>query len=333
MKLLNYSTKGRMMYNSDETLITSIYGIGAFFASCRAALDLALRDGINWYPHPLLPYCNESLQLILKYLVTDEDGASDVTQQVQVAAIRALESILMVAPTTLLEPERIKEIVTCLSTLSANISIKTEVDALQSAYSETFGALLGQVLEDQTLAALSDEEAPNNQLLIQSECLRQYFMRTLLPELLTSVQGVCTRQYERQLLTKAAAYSLHSASYIIQILTRALHSALVKEADFEKAKTIAASMAFLFEQENEFAAQAYQDLSPPNITSFDILSALVPTASEKGAVWKRCLELVHYNSLHLLKIAIKIPLFCTMFMVSCCHYEGATNMSYPPHSF
>ena len=279
-KLLNYSGKTTSMtYNSKETLVTTIYGIGAFFASCRAALNIALRDGIHWYPHPLLPYCNEALQLILKYVSNDDEADDhDSKQLVPVAAIRALESILMVTPTSSLAPEQIEELVTRLSTLSTNICMKTEPDSIQSAYSETFGTLLGQVLDDNT--AMSDVDVGTNQLLIHSEFLRQYFISTLLPALLASVQGTSTSQHDRRLLAKAAAYSFPAASYIIQHLTKALYDAIVVESDFAKAKDISVSMAFLFEQENQFAAQAYQDLSSPDITSFDILSALIPTTSE-----------------------------------------------------
>ena len=123
-KLLNFNPKkGTVTYNSDETLITTIYGIGAFFASCRSALNVALRDGIHWYPHPLVPYCNEALQLTLDYSLDDEPHqVNDTAQlQVQIAAIRALESILMVSPITSLTPERINEVVTCLSKLSSNV--------------------------------------------------------------------------------------------------------------------------------------------------------------------------------------------------------------------
>ena len=106
-----------MSYNNDKTLITTIYGIGAYFASCSSALNVALRDGIHWYPYPLVPYCNEALQLILDYLLDDEPNSWMIQRQlqVQIAAIRALESILMVSPITSLTPERINEVpvVTC----------------------------------------------------------------------------------------------------------------------------------------------------------------------------------------------------------------------------
>lgn len=117
---------------------------------------------------------------------------------------------------------------------------------------------------------------------MHSENVRQYYLDSLLPSILTSVQSVSTYQHNRQLLAEVAAYSINAALYIIQTLTKALHGALVTDSDYVSAKSIATCISFLFEQENRYAAQAYQDLSPPNITSFGILSALIPTKAEQG---------------------------------------------------
>ena len=276
------ATNKAVMYHNDERLISTIYGIGAFFASSRVALNTALRDGIHWYPHPLSRYSADALKLILSYLIIDpgECDATESTQQVQVAAIRALESILLVSPTSALGSEDIDELVTGLSSLSSSTSMTEE--GLQIAYSETFGTLLGMVLDLQADTAFSDDAAASNQVLIHSVQLRQYFMESLLPALLKSVQGKAPHQHDRRLLAKAAAFSFNAASYIMQILTKALHIAIATESDYVEAKSIAVLMSFLFEQENQFVAEAYQQLSPPNVTPDDILSTLVPTNTEQS---------------------------------------------------
>jgi hypothetical protein len=48
-----------------EDAATAAHGVGAFFSSCRVAMDRAEKEGVALHPHPLDPYVEKSCQILL----------------------------------------------------------------------------------------------------------------------------------------------------------------------------------------------------------------------------------------------------------------------------
>lgn len=276
----------------DEEAATAVYGIGAFFSSCRAAVENAARDGIQLHPHPLQPYITVALDRIYEIL---KPGIV-MAPSLRVAAVRALESILLASPADLFAEDRIDRIVVVLRCISlqlldrgsaANETTVGEDEAeLLAANSLTLGVLLGRALD-----VVDDcENTPDNNnatpaYVLEAAQVRRFLQDDFFATLLASAKirsknKSTTPRREQMTLSYAASFSLTAASKVVKSLAQSLQKAL-HAADDDTAIAIAETLSFLFEQREQLAAIAYQGLTSPDVTALDIMSLLSPIVRGK----------------------------------------------------
>jgi Dos2-interacting transcription regulator of RNA-Pol-II len=271
-----------LKYSTDTDFVTmSSLGLGAFFSSCRVAIEKAISEGVYWQPHPLERFCNESLDIILEYLLPPKHSSNPMlwTTDVQVAAMRALESILLVFPLHMVTANQTMQLLDLFRLLSPTllnaVNFSLEEPAVLTAHSQALGTFLGLSLHFEL--EISKDHLVLQTNIFQLETLRKFFLDEFLPSLLTSARCeiASSTKYVLLALDTAASYSMHASSCLIRQITASLHSILLL-GDCELAESLGGILGFLLERKNHFSIQAFQNLSSPDITSLDILAALAP---------------------------------------------------------
>ena len=293
--------------DDDEKAATALYGIGAFASSCLVSLDQAGRDGVYWHPHPLQPYSVDALDVIGRILLVTGTDTEKQFSSVQIAAMRALESLLRVAPPP--PPDKEGAITAQLEALFRSIAsglVFVPLDGKPSssdgedaenpirdeflaASARALGSMLGQVMSmPRADSAMSGSVSPvqNPPLLVEMESLRKTLLDEILPMLIVSTTIPCpfersssaTIRNDRVALAVACTSSLVSAHSVVQLLMDRLHQAVLKGQDGD-AIAVAETLASLFDQTHPLAARAFQELKPPSPTVLDLL---VPLAGEAG---------------------------------------------------
>jgi hypothetical protein len=254
----------------ENDLATAAYGVGAFFSSTRAALEKCHKDGVVVHPHPLQGYSGIAVDKIMRLLDDQEEGS-------EIAAIRAMESILVVSPANHFLPGQLAEISRFLkSTTEAVLSPDNEHSNRQRASMQSLGVLLGQALNTE-----SDERAlPTASTVLQDGTMKVYLMEDVLFDLVSSVgkEGRSDR-CDRKVLALASICSLSSATRAIQPLVKATHDALLKQ-DFSSGKLFAEALAVVFLEEGSYAPRAFQQLGAPSVTALELISTLVSQVSK-----------------------------------------------------
>ena len=127
-----------------DPLVAALYGIGVIFSSCRLSMELIGKEGIHVSPHPLASFATpvlNSLCVILgdihgakreATMDDDEDVVTTTTTmesmstfellnvscQVKIAAVKALESVLQCTPMSILNSADIQQVRTIVFLLS-----------------------------------------------------------------------------------------------------------------------------------------------------------------------------------------------------------------------
>lgn len=273
---------------SDDDAANAAYGIGAFFSSCRTAVERAGREGVHLHPHPLLPHSNNAVGRIYRILAPETLEAK--RPSAQVAAVRALESILLASPKDVFADEQLDQIVKVFHLLSRRLLItrnsRPEVieDRMESelltAISMTFGTFLAASVSD--IAPDADDKPQF--VFDSSEQLRGFLQEDFFPALLGSAKihfktAPAAPRRDHDTLAIAASFSLEAASRVVRPLAEALHESLRAE-QYDTALAVAQTFSHLFWQPDQLAARAYQELSSPAVSSLDILAVLVPDAGK-----------------------------------------------------
>jgi Dos2-interacting transcription regulator of RNA-Pol-II len=280
---------------SEDDGTTAVYGIGAFFSSCRAATDRSSHDGIHLHPHPLQPYSTVAFDRMFEILRPTEKGNKATAPAIQIAAVRALESILLASPAELFVDGRIDRIVSALRWISFLSRGTTKNDAnesgdeaeLTAASSLTLGSFLGRALDMRTgYVSMSVSNATPSSTVLEAEQIRGFlqddFFATLLASAKIQSKSESTpTKHDHKTLALAASFSLNAASQVVQPLVESLHKALLTGHD-DTAKAVAEALSFLFKQDDQLASRAYQELSSPAVTALDIMASLAPRAHVDG---------------------------------------------------
>lgn len=272
-------------------LASSFYGVGAFFSSCRVAMERAANEGLHLDPHPLQVYCNDATAHICLALTTEATNATRFT--VQAAAIRALESVVTSSPIDCMSNDSIEHVIMVCRMIASKLleagvsdfrghgGIHEESDFLD-ACTLTFGTCLGFTL-DLKIGGNNTQLQPSA---LASSQLNSFFLDDFLPALLASVKiklvsGAMPLRRDKTMLAVATSYSLSAARQIVLPLVEELQFNLLKRTNTNASLRVAETLSFLFELHNGYAAKAYHEMSSPKVTAFDIIMAIVPE-NERG---------------------------------------------------
>uniref|UniRef100_A0A7S3Q246 MMS19 nucleotide excision repair protein n=1 Tax=Chaetoceros debilis TaxID=122233 RepID=A0A7S3Q246_9STRA len=91
----------------EEKISTAAYGISVLFSSCRLSMEQITKDGIGIYPHPLKMYGSQTI-LGLCHIINGSktnESVSEPMTNLEVAAVKALESVLQSTPSAVLTDE------------------------------------------------------------------------------------------------------------------------------------------------------------------------------------------------------------------------------------
>ena len=264
------------------TTTTAVYGIGAFFSSCRIAMEKITANGIQIHPHPLCLYSANAVDKICRLsetnttttTTTDQPSAAD---DVRVAAVRAMESILLASPANLFEAHQIEEISRFLLSLSTlllvegnqetinaegeNTTTGNDDSELLQASSQTMGAILGRTLnaadddDDEIMTDDENKKTSSALTVIETQQLKAFLRNDVFATLIASVKipsrdassttTVPGPRLDRKTLATASSFGAQAAHRIVQPLAETLHKALLEGSD-ETARATAETLSFLF---------------------------------------------------------------------------------------
>lgn len=280
----------------DADVVTAAYGIGAFFSSSRLAVAKAKENGVVIHPHPLEKYCGPAVDK-LSALVGEQPGTRNVSPRVEAAAIRAMESVLLVSPAEHFTSDHIEKASRVVKAIVAHVtedsavndaSESRDVRELRHACAVTLGNLLGKVLDngDSKEGAVADEP----QCILEVETVRSFvFLRFTFATLMTCAgrhsESKISQSYEKEALTLACSASRPGASRIVGSLVKSLYGALRQDTQGESSRAYTASLSYILRHGGGFASQAFLDLSAPSVTPIDLLDSLVasPVNNTTGA--------------------------------------------------
>jgi hypothetical protein len=281
---------GGLQDDRDEA--TAIYGVGAFFSSCFVGLESAKKDGVLVHPHPLQPYSTNAVDKLCCIL---GNGRSDDSNGVRptsicVAAIRALDSVLVAAPAELLGKEAVQKLALVITAVASELikcgtsthtSIEPNEHEWLAACCRTVGAFVGK-----TLNITDEEEAANLPISVLQVAPLNILLKTeILPSLVSASQqnraDIKATRYDRNTLAIACTFGQHAAASIVQILLRMLNDELKQGDSFISSKAAADALCFVLSRGGENAARALQDdITGSSCTLFDVIETLSTVEAE-----------------------------------------------------
>ena len=290
--------------NDQEKLAAAAYSAGAFFSSFEVAVSRGLCDGVELHPHPLEPFSAKAVHSLCALMgIQDDavDGAAGTIQEVQpevrVAAIRCLDSVLTVTPSTLLKESELKKVCTVIESLVGLVETtedvvieNSDIDgaevALKKAASQMIGSLLGR---------FSDEESDYSSEPSSLDCVLRDFLRDdIFVRLLASSARAHSREdIEVRLDWMALAYccqvSQNAAGQVVASIVNSLNDALAHQSENTANQGLgvhyAMCLCFIIHHGGTHASSAFRMLSAPNASPMDILvslSSMSPTSQNKA---------------------------------------------------
>jgi hypothetical protein len=128
-----------------EDAAAAAHGIGAFFSSCRVAMDRAKKEGVVLHPHPLDPYAEKACQILMDAF-DSEDGKLNLS--IKIGAVRALESLLLASSQEQLQTAMIERICSFIETLLDSVTTEKDPSVVwQEVCCVSLGSILGASLE------------------------------------------------------------------------------------------------------------------------------------------------------------------------------------------
>jgi hypothetical protein len=280
-----FDTVSSDMKNADD-ISTAVYGIGAFFSSCRVALRKAKQAGIAIHPHPLASYCGSAVDKLSELLTADVAG----DRSVQTAAVRTMESVLVVSPVEDFTPDQVQEATRFVESILATVVEGTPAEEEELSQGETewrracaesIGSLLATAMDatDEEDDVASERE---NSILGKEGALRSFLLEDSFTKLLSfvgkSFDNRIVGRWESKALALAASLSLPAASRIVGFLVDSLHSSLQEDSRGSAAQGFATTLSFILRHGGSLASKAYFDLCAPSVTPIDVLNVLASTA-------------------------------------------------------
>jgi hypothetical protein len=271
-----------------DNAAAAAHGIGAFFSSCRVAMDRAKKQGVALHPHPLEPYSAKAFQALyaafdLLKEAMDEDGTSSLL--VRIGAVRALESVLVASSSDQFEADDYQKICDLAKELLGAIvcSSPTADDGdveWKNACALTLGSLIGRSLDHVDNAESDSSESANS--VLATETVRTHMQTNIYPELLASVakkvDTLEASRYDRMALALACKSGTAVAKLIVSSLLQSLSDALQLNKLGAASFCHAEALSFVLRQGGDLTIQAYHEDS----NSENIISKLSSLDAELG---------------------------------------------------
>ncbi|KAL7473497.1 hypothetical protein ACHAXS_013925 [Conticribra weissflogii] len=150
-----FAQSGSAKNRDEDKMAAAMRGIAALVSSCRVTLGRLERErrGVQINPHPLLLYASSIIQMISSVLNSVAKDGSD--NQLSLAAVAALESLLTSADLQTLNKENVNSMIKSFSTLSNFIihsdhavTTTSSSDQWKTACARALGALIARVFVD-----------------------------------------------------------------------------------------------------------------------------------------------------------------------------------------
>jgi hypothetical protein len=268
-----------------EKVSTAAYGISTLFSSCRLSMEQLIKDGINVHPHPLAKYATNAVQKLSMLLNREENLESASIKErneVDVAAVKALESVLQSTPAYLLVENCsniVRETVFYLSKTLTENYYNDANDKFLRGCSHLVGSMIGKALQK-----VDDEIAQTESIFESVEEIKSFAEESVLPNILQSCfQGSNQSPLERHDFY-ALAYACetdqcNATSVIVSAIYQKLIDSLKERVPLEKLDSIipiAEALSYVMKNGGPAVIASFHETS--SIEENDILHllAIVP---------------------------------------------------------
>jgi hypothetical protein len=269
-------SKESLAQGSDNAAAAA-HGVGAFFSSCRVALDRAENEGVALYPHPLEPYSAKAFQALYLILedrmeVEPEPASPMLPLPVKVAAVRALDCLLLVSTSEQLPSEKDrKKVCELIESLSKSITTGTLSDEesleWKKACGRTIGSIVGYCMNRVNDRVADDADGGKDAAILTVDVIRNCVKQVVYPTLLasaTSRNESDSFRFDRDSLALACSCGRQVANDIVSSLLQTLSDAFEsKQKSTASIFSAAATLSFVLAKGGEFAIEAYHDTRPP----------------------------------------------------------------------
>jgi hypothetical protein len=256
--------------DDEEKIVAAAYGVAAFYSSFRVCFDRGSKAGVDFYPHPLKDFT--TLKALLP-LATE----SKVSSSPRVAAIRAMDAVLLVTPPDLISDEDYIVIHSFIDSLTNAVTAFDEKDLeseLLLAASRTLSSFISRCVE---WLSENDKTMPSA---LDREDTRQFVKDVIFIKIIS--HSTCfatkkyteTRRYDLLTLAQACEQSKAVAEIVVRAHSNALGESLKVSGPSDRSKAIAASLSFVLQRGGCMAIAAFHQATSPDTSSLNILQLL-----------------------------------------------------------
>jgi hypothetical protein len=282
--LLNYLKDN---LEDSEDAAAAAHGIGAFFSSCRVAMDRAKMEGVVLHPHPLEPYTEKACQLLLDAF-DSEDGK--LSLPIKVGVVRALECLLLASSSDHLNAEMLARICTFIETLQESVTNGIEPNEKEDdpQYSRTCCIALGSILGDSLDTTTSDSDdaarcnASSTSLLLSEQiqdCVKERVYPSLLDAATQGVEAVENERFDREALASACSFHSAVAESVVSSCLELLRESLTGNGICKASTIRSQAMSYILQNGGDYALHAYHKSSTVDVI-LDTLSDFGPARSK-----------------------------------------------------
>lgn len=229
-----------------EKVSTAAYGVSTLFSSCRLSMEQIIKDGISVHPHPLSKYATNAVKKLSKLFCRDRDKyvgsiSTHERNEVDVAAVKAFESVLQSTPASLLVETCSDELKTSIFYLSNHLTESNDDDVNDKflhACSRLVGSLIGKSLQK-----VDDEVAKTESIFESIEEIQLFAEQNLLPNILQSCFRGSKKPTSERRDFYAIAYACetdqgNATSVIVSAIYQKLVDSLKEQIPAEKLDSI-----------------------------------------------------------------------------------------------
>ena len=281
----------------NEKISTVVYGISVLFSSCRLSIEQITKDGINIHPHPLQPYGSRIIQTLCK-IINDKiiKDTEDRRSNLEIAAIKALESVLLSSPAAILnisegkDTDVIRETVLSLAKmLVANIFSGGKEDATwKLACARIVGSTIGKAIKGRKDE--NDFNQPDVTVLDSDPDIVSFVETTLFPKIIeSSITTSNTAQSERYDWMVLAYACETDQNYAVVDIVSELYRTLVgclKESTktdvFLQAETIARAMSYILKNGGPNTYSAFHSMPQDDQLENDLIQLLTTNRTDQN---------------------------------------------------
>jgi len=292
--LLDENAKSEDSNRDKEKMSTVVYGISVLFSSCRLSMEKMTKEGINLYPHPLQAFGSTIVQTLCRIIEDIEDNSMD---ELHIAAVKALESVLLSTPNLILNESDGEDSITVRDTvlfiakmLVADISVdKDGSEEWNTASARLVGSTIGKGLQGKQ----NGEDNPNSTLLESDQEIISFVENTLFPRLIESscqVGNTMNSQLQRNDWSVLAYACEVDQDHAVYVIVSELYSTLVSiiqncrksdsESDIPRATIVATALSHIMNSGGPNAILAFHNASINDNSGSAMIKALTDNSTD-----------------------------------------------------